>query len=342
MNADDENACWVGFDLGGTKMLSSVFDSQFRPLGSKRKKTRGQDGVVAGLERMAQIIRRTLDEAGVEPGRVRGIGVGCPGPLDLDRGVILEAPNLGWNDAPVRQTLEREFGCPAVILNDVDAGVYGEYRFGAGRDAHCVVGIFPGTGVGGGCIYEGKILRGRTGSCMEIGHVRIMPDGPLDSAGHAGTLESVSSRLAISAAAAQAAYRGQAPHLMRLAGTDLSDIRSGVLAASIAAGDRVVERIVRTAARHIGQAAANLVHLLAPDVVVLGGGLVEAMPQIFREEAEATARAAVLPSYRDLFRVAVAELGDDATVKGAAAYARELVLAGDAPSIPVATRGQVG
>ena len=326
MNPADANACWVGFDLGGTKMLATVYDREFRPLGGKRRKTRSQTGMPPSLERVTQTIQKALEEATVDVTRLAGIGIGCPGPLDLDRGIILEAPNLGWIDAPVKQTLEQTFGCPAYILNDVDAGVYGEYRFGAGRGARCVIGVFPGTGVGGGCVYEGRILRGRTGSCMEVGHIRMFPDGPLCGTGQPGTLEAQASRLAISAAAAQAAYRGQAPHLMKIAGTDLSDIRSGALAASVAEGDTFVELIVRTAARHIGTAVANLVNLLAPDVVVLGGGLVEAMPELFREEVSTTARAQVLPSFRDVFSVAVAELGDDSATLGAAAWAREQVL----------------
>ncbi len=182
-------------------------------------------------------------------GDLRGIGLGSAGPLDLDEGIILDAPNLGWKDVKIKSILEKEFGCPAVVLNDVDAGVYGEYRFGAARSSRCAVGVFPGTGIGGGCVYDGKILRGKTNSCMEIGHIQVVPDGPRCGCGLQGCLEAVASRLAISAAAAQAAYRGQAPHLLDIAGTSLDEIRSGALADAIAAGDTVVESIVRTGGR---------------------------------------------------------------------------------------------
>lgn len=326
MSTANEDKYWVGFDLGGTKMLATVFDPSFRPVGRKRKKTRDRDGAAPGLERIADTIRRALESAGIRPEQLGGIGVGCPGPLDLDAGIILEAPNLGWVNAPVKETLERAFGCPTVIVNDVDAGVFGEYRFGAGQGARCVVGVFPGTGIGGGCVYEGRILRGRNSSCMEIGHVRVAPDGPLCGCGQRGCLEAVASRLAISAAAAQAAFRGQAPNLLKLAGTRLSDVRSGALAAAIGAGDRVVEQIVREAARQVGTAVGGIVHLLGPDVVVLGGGLVEAMPELYLESVTAAAKEWVLPSLTDSFRVEAARLGDDAAVMGAAAWARETVL----------------
>ncbi len=322
---------WVGFDLGGSKMLATVFDHDFNPCGSKRRKTKGHEGAEAGLARIAKTIREALhnEKNGDRP--IGGIGIGCPGPLDLDRGILIEAPNLGWNDVKITASLEKEFGCPAVIINDVDAGVYGEYRFGAAKGARCVVGVFPGTGIGGGCVYEGRILRGKTTSCMEIGHLEVMPDGPLCGCGKRGCLEAVASRLAIAGAAAQAAVRGQAPNLMQRCGGDVAQIRSGTLAWAIAEGDKVVEQIVRTAAEQIGTAVASVVNLLAPDVVVLGGGLVEAMPKLFVDTVAKRARKRVLPSLVDSFEVVEAKLGDNAAVMGAAAWASEMAGATSPP-----------
>jgi glucokinase len=270
---------------------------------------------------MIDTIHAALDDAEVAPKQLAGIGVGCPGPVNLDAGIVLEMPNLGWKSTPVRKELEEVFDCPAAVMNDVDAGVYGEYRFGAARDVRSVIGIFPGTGIGGGCVYEGSVLRRRDGSCMEIGHVPVDPQGSLCGCGQRGCLEAMASRLAISAAAAAAAYRGEAPNLLAMAGTDLSNIRSGVLAASVKAGDKAVERILRDAARLIGWTCAGVVNLLAPDRLVLGGGLVEALPDLFREEVDRSVRARVMPAYRDTFTVVVAKLGDDATAIGAAAWA---------------------
>ena len=317
---------WIGYDLGGTKMLSSIYDEAFEVVAQKRRKTKGQDGVGNGLERVIETVQATLEKAGLKPDQISGLGIGCPGPLDLEEGVMLEAPNLGWKNAKVREILEKAFPFPAVVLNDVDAGVFGEYRFGAGQSAHCLFGIFPGTGIGGGCVYEGRILRGRRMSCMEVGHVRVMPDGPLSGGGHRGSLEAVGSRLSIAGAAAQAALRGQAPNLLKAAGTDLAEIRSGALADAVKAGDKVVERIIKNACEHIGTAIGGIVHLLAPDVIVLGGGLVEAMPELILNSVEKAARDFVLPSYKDAFEIVTAKLGDDAAVLGAAAWAKETIL----------------
>lgn len=312
---------WLGFDLGGTKMMAVVFDRDFRGVASARAKTQGAEGAAEVLERIRSTILEALGKAGLGLSDLAGIGVGCPGPLDLDRGVILHAPNLGWHDVPLKETLKKKFKCPTVIANDVDAGTYGEYRFGAARGARCALGVFPGTGIGGACIYEGRILRGRTGSCMEIGHVRVQAEGRLCGCGQRGCLESVASRLAISAEAAAAVYRGEAPALRDLAGTDLADIKSGTLAKAIKAGDKAVETIVRNAARQLGSAVASVVNLLAPDVVVLGGGLVEALPEIVLGEVRKAVCGQAMKAFTSDLKIVAAELGDDATALGAAALA---------------------
>lgn len=324
----------VGFDLGGTKMLAAVYDAEYRQVGRARKKTKAAEGRKAGLARIVRTIEAALADAGVEDKDLAGIGVGSPGPLDLNRGVILETPNLGWRDVPLRKTLADRFGCPVAVANDVDAGTYGEYRFGAARGARCAIGVFPGTGIGGACVYEGRILRGARLSCMEIGHMKVAAGGPLCGCGRRGCLETVASRLAVAAQAAAAAHRGDAPHLAESAGTDLANVRSGALAAAVASGDAVVETLLRDAASHVGLAVSNVINLLAPDVVVLGGGLVEAMPDLFVEACRERAEAEVMAPFRGTFRVAAAERGDDAAVMGAAA------LAGEEPAGKAGARGK--
>ncbi len=301
-------------------MFAAVFDENYKLIGKDRKKSKGHLGVEAGAERMIRTIRGALDDANVSPDRVAGIGVGCPGVLDLDEGVLVDAVNLGWRDVPLQAIFEKEFDCPTVLANDVDVGVYGEYRFGAGRGAHCLLGVFPGTGIGGGCIYRGEIFRGRKQSCMEIGHVPLFPVGPRDGTGQMGTLEAYASRLAIAATAAQAAFRGQAPHLRKEAGTNIGNIRSGALADAIEAGDEAVRQAVVDAGEMIGITVAGAVNLLAPDIIVLGGGLVEAMPKLLVSSVSDSARRHTIDAFRDEFRVVAAKLGDNAGVMGAAAW----------------------
>jgi len=316
---------WVGFDLGGTKMLAAVFDTNMKMIGRTRKKTKGSSDSGVSLSRIVKTIRGALEEAGFDGKVPAGIGVGVPGTLDLEHGIVVEAPNLGWRHILIRELLEKEFNCPVVIINDVDAGVYGEYRFGAAKGARCALGIFPGTGIGGGCIYDGNIFHGKTNSCMEIGHIPVDPDGKPCGCGRRGCLETVASRLAISAAAAMAVYRGQAPILAKLAGTDIMNIRSGVLAQAIKEGDAVIENIVKRAARILGRATAGMINIIAPDVIVLGGGLVEAMPDLYKNEIEKSILRHIMPTYEQTCSIKVAKLGDDATAFGAAGWAQSIV-----------------
>jgi glucokinase len=316
--------CWVGFDLGGTKMLTQVFDPGFKVLGRERRKTKSGDST-SGLDRVVDAIKTAMNDAKVGPERLAGIGIGCPGVVDMDRGIFLNPPNLGWNDVNIRKRLEAEFGCPVAVLNDVDAGVYGEYRFGAAQGARCAIGLFPGTGVGGGCIYQGEVFRGSSGSCFEVGHVQVMPNGPLCGCGQRGCLETVGSRMAIAAEAARAAARGDAPHLLKDAGADLNSIRSGAIAEAIKEGDHAIEDITNKAAQHIGVAVAGLINVLSPDVVIMGGGLVEAMPEIFVDVVRKVARKRVMSAYRRTFNVVAAKLLDEAGVIGAAAWAEHVI-----------------
>ncbi len=321
---------WIGFDLGGTKMLAVAYgpeDAAALPgseLGRRRRKTKGREGSDAGIERIGSTIDRLIDENDLSKHTIAGIGIGCPGPIDLDKGKLLMTPNLGWDNVDVRGYLGKKFNCPVAVINDVDAGVYGEYRFGAARGARCVVGLFPGTGIGGGCVYEGRILHGAGISCMEVGHMRINNTGRRSGIAMGGTLESEASRLAIAGEAAKAAMRGDAPTLLADVGTDIADIRSGALA-DAAKKDPAIAELIEQAAENIGYAVVNLIHLLSPDHIILGGGMVEAMEKPFLSTVTKIAEANVMAPYRNRFKIAAAALADDAGVLGAAAWAKHTV-----------------
>jgi len=318
-----QNPYSCGFDLGGTKMLCILFDDKQKIVARKRKKTKGTEGAQAGVMRIAELIRETFTENNLPLECLSSLGIGCPGPVDMDNGIVNVAVNLGWKNVSLGAMLEDELDCPVSVLNDVDAGVYGEYSVGAAVGARSVAGIFPGTGIGGGFVYEGKILRGRRSSAMEIGHTRITSSNRSSGTDMTGTLESEASRLAIAAECAKLAYRGEAPNLLRAAGTDIAQIRSKVLAAAIRDGDKSVERVVRQAAQTVGYAVANLVHMLCPEVIILGGGLVESISEIYLDEVTQTAKRSVLQCYEDMFEIKMAKLGDDAGAMGAAIWAKQ-------------------
>lgn len=323
---------YCGFDLGGTKMLCVILDANFEVIARKRKKTKGMEGAQAGLVRIVDTIRETIAEANLPLDGLKAIGIGVPGPVDMDNGIVHVAVNLKWKNVPLGNLLQDAFQCPVSVLNDVDAGVYGEFRVGAAVGAHSVAGIFPGTGIGGGFVYDKQILRGKRHTGMEIGHTRIASTDHTSGMRMSGTLESEASRLAIAANCAKLAYRGDAPTLAKTTGTDLSEIRSKALAAAVKGGDEHVEQIIRRAARTVGFSVVNLIHLLTPEIIVLGGGLVEALSDIYLEEVKKTVDANVLECYADTFKIKLAKLGDDAGAIGAGIWGSE-----HAKMLPVAT-----
>ena len=314
------NGYHLGFDLGGTKMLAVVYDAQFNAIGRSRMKTLGSLGTASVMSRICKNIDKALSDAGINNPQLSSIGIGVPGAVNMQSGVVLGAVNLGWKDVAVGSMLQEKYNCPVQLLNDVDAGVFGESQFGAGRGATNVLGVFPGTGIGGGAVLNGQIVSGAKQTAVEIGHIPVVPNGIRCGCGLKGCLETVASRLAISGQVAQAAYRGAAPYLLEQVGTDISLIRSGVLADSVAHGDTEVEAILKRACKYLGQAIGSMVTVLSPDVVVLGGGLAEAMPDLFTHHTAKSARKYVVPILRDTFEVKVAELGDDASVLGAAVW----------------------
>ncbi|MGY8688555.1 MAG: ROK family protein, partial [Verrucomicrobiales bacterium] len=233
-------------------------------------------------------------------------------------GVLKVAPNLGWRDVPVRKVLSKAFDCPVAVLNDVDAGTYGEYKFGAGKGSTSLLGVFPGTGLGGGFIYRGQILHGKRYSCMELGDLRIGGSSLLRAGEEWPTLEDLTSRLAISSAITVEAYRGKVPSMVDL---PISMIKSKMIAKSIETGEQAVTDILDKAIYLLGTGLAGVVSLLGPDVIVLGGGLVEKFPDRYVDGLQARLKELVTPDVLADLKICPAKLGDDAGAKGAAAYA---------------------
>lgn len=321
----DKKPYWLGLDLGGTKILAEVFDADWNAVGGKKRKTKPELGQEEGLERLIKTGRQALEDAGIDPGQLGGVGIGCPAVLDLKKGLLLKAPNLGWEKVPMKMLLEKAFGVPAAVANDVDAGTFGEYTRGAGKGGRTVLGVFPGTGIGGGLVYEGSIFLGKNRTCMEIGHLQAVPGGPRCGCGRYGCLEAVAGRLAISTAASAAVMRGQAPWLRDHVGSDPAAIRSGALSDAIANGDTVIQELVEDACEALGSVLGGMVNLLAPDRLVIGGGLAEAMPELYKTAIGRAMKPNIMNALREVCELRVAELGDHATTLGAAAWARHEV-----------------
>jgi len=312
----------VGVDFGATKIMTAALDGKLNVLSRSKSRTRAEKGPKDTARRMAKLVREAASQAGLRMSDIAYVGVGAPGPLDPAEGIIVAAPNLGWRDVPLKKMLEKDLGVPVVLDNDVNMGTYGEYVAGAAVGKKLVVGIFPGTGIGGGIVIDGKVIHGASGAAGEVGHIVVDPAGALCGCGRRGCVETVASRIAIARDVAAAALRGQAPYVMEKIGTNINKMKSSDIADAIKAGEKVVEEIVRYAARMIGLAAADICNTLSPDCIVLGGGLVEAMKDIFVKEVARGIRDFAMPPIAPYVEVVAAKLGDDAVVVGAAENAR--------------------
>lgn len=314
---------WIGFDLGGTKMLATVLDKNYKVLGSARKSTNGSDGQAKGRRKMLNAIHEAIEEANVDPKLIEGIGIGCPGLVDPEKGILLSAPNLGWHNMGLKAILNHEFGCPVAVLNDVDAGTFGEYKLGAGGGARSLLGVFPGTGVGAGFVYNGQLVMGRTISAMELGMIEL--PGTHIGSSEFGTviLEDLTSRLALASAAGVACYRGQAEELAKKTAGNLREIRSKALASSFRSGDEATMILFRNSIRYLGMGVAIVVNLFAPDCITLGGGLVEELPKLYVNLLREEVNRYAMPALAKGVRYTVAKLGDHAVAIGSVAWLRQ-------------------
>ena len=334
MGKEDGRAT-LGIDIGGTKSLYALFDERFEIVAEEKLPTHPEKGGVKAFTRgMRGAVGTLLKVARRQGLRVRAVGVGCAGDIDMREGVVRSAPNVAFlKDYPFRARLEKLTGARVFVGNDVQAGLYGEFRLGAARKARHVIGIFLGTGVGGALIIDGRIHRGATGLAGDIGNYVLHASAPAEDA-RREVLDMVASRPAIAGGAAALASKRWAPNLREMTGTDVTDIKSNDLAESIRRGDKAVERLVRSRIAVVGAAVSNFVDFINPDMVVLGGGLVEAMPALVRREVRKAIEGHATPKAAKAARVVVARLHDHAVTAGAAKLALDML----SPQPPIVFR----
>ena len=317
----------LGIDLGGTKIMALVVNEKGEIVGEAKKKTKPELGPEGVVDRMAAAAESALSSAKVDAKAVIAAGVGAPGPVNLQTGVVVEAPNLpGWQEIPLAAMLSERLGVPVFVDNDVNLGTLGEHQMGAGQGTSHMVGIFVGTGVGGGVIIDGQLHRGSRNSAGEIGHTIIVPNGPICGCGKRGCLEAVASRTAIEREVSAALATGHPSVLAEALGPDGKDrLTSGVIKSAMEAGDGLMIAVMSQVQYYLGLLTANLVNVLDPEMIVFGGGVVEALGDDFLRPIRATARSYYLQQRdADLVRIVPATLGDYAGGQGGAALAKQM------------------
>jgi glucokinase len=313
----------IGIDIGGTKSLFALFDEKFALLEEIKVPTHPEKGGGRAFRAtFRDSVRQLLKRAKKRGVAVRAIGIGCAGLIDLEKAKVRASPNVKFlKDLAFRPLLEAVTPLPVYVANDVQAGLYGEHQLGAARDARHAIGIFIGTGIGGALVIDGKLYRGATGVAGDIGNYLLHAIGPLAGSDREGVLDDIASRTAIAGDAATLAAKRSAPALHKMVGSDVRQIKSSDLAKAIRKGDRAVERLVRSRARVVGIALSNLVDFINPEVIVLGGGLVEALPKLVRNEVRKGIAAHSTRAATRGLKVTVATLHNHAVTTGAAKLA---------------------
>lgn len=310
----------AGIDLGGTNMQIGIVDATNKVVGRTKKKTRPENGTESVIDKIAEGVREACKESAIEVTDLTAVGIGAPGAIDMEHGVVMEAPNLRWNDVPLAFMLgERLRKKPVVVDNDVNVAVYGENKLGVGKNASDVLGVWVGTGIGGGLVLNGKLYYGGFGTAGEIGQIVLYPNAPMGYE----ILEQCCSRKFVVERLIRLINANHPSILPELAGPELADIGAGTLGKAYDRGDELVRAVVDESADLLGIAISGFVSVLSLPMVILGGGMTEGIGKPYVDRVAKSIRAHVFPDRCREVEVLATKLADDAGLLGAALLARE-------------------
>jgi len=331
----------VGVDVGGTNTVVGVVPVRDGPpLAVRSAPTephRGPDAVVADVIGMAgEVIGEALERGGGGRERILGVGIGCPGPLDLDRGVVLTTPNLGWTRYPIRDRISEGLGLSATLDNDANCATFGEWWRGAGRGLRHVAGVTLGTGIGGGLVLDGRLVHGACGVAGEFGHTTVDLAGRLCACGNRGCLEAYASGPNIAARAREGIEGGRKSVLTELVDGDLDRITALTVYEGLRVGDAHAREVMRETAEVLGVGIANFINMFNPEMVVVVGGVTRAGEYLFGPLREEVRRRAFEVAV-DACRIVPGELTSPGVIGAAGVFVRERGLermerGGDAPA----------
>lgn len=323
MSGNDGGPPVVGIDLGGTKILAAVVSATHQILGRAKRSTPASEGGDAILTTMVDCVEEAIAEAGLHRDDIAAAAVGSPGPLDSEKGVILFSANMNVRDFALGPQLSEILKRPVLIQNDVRVGGYGEYRLGAGQGYNSLIAAFVGTGIGGCLVLDGKVVAGSTGNAGELGHILLKANGPKCGCGRRGCMEALASRTAITRRINKAIKRGVPTVLAEKIARKSGKLKSGDLAEAVATGDIVAVKEVHRAAHFLGLGLGSLMNVFGPEIVIVGGGVAEALGDPWVEIVRTSAREQCLADPMNRIQIVRAALGDDAGILGAALMARE-------------------
>ncbi|MGB9641464.1 MAG: ROK family protein [Anaerolineales bacterium] len=314
---------YIGCDLGGTNLRAAVVDVDEGIVYHQQSvPTLAREGHQAVMHRMADLIDNTIQAAGFTKSEIKGVGIGVPGVLDLEKGETLFLPNLSgtWPHVPLRDTIEKLCGLPTSLLNDARAITYGEWRFGAGKGVDTMALFAIGTGVGGGLVVNNQLQLGFGGTAGELGHITINFDGPKCGCGNYGCLEAYASGPAIAAMGMKAVAQGLTTKIGELCQYDLNRITPALIAEAAREGDKIAQDIYQLAGYYFGIAAAILCVSISPKRIIVTGGVSNA-GDLLLAPMRKTMRERVFIMPVDKVEILLGKLGDNAGVLGSASWA---------------------
>ena len=312
----------LAVDIGGTKIMTALFSGANKMLSKDVCPTLAEEGVDAVVERLCSAIENTLQANNVKASELGGIGIACAGGIDSGRGVVVTpSPNLeDWEDVPLADIVRGKFGTDTYVINDASAAALGEHRSGAGRGVRSLVLLTLGTGIGGGIIANNELYLGAIGAAAEMGHMTIDDDGPECGCGNRGCLEMLASGRAVERDAAKRLADGDKSALVEMTGGKPEKVTAEMVGQAAASDDPLALEVLNRAAYYLGIGMINVVNVFSPEMIVLGGGMSK-LGDLFIGPGKKMVKERAFPISSREVRIVTAELGNEAGVYGAAAFA---------------------
>ncbi len=305
----------IGIDVGGTNVKIALVNDKGNIIYSNSIPTRAEMGYEYTINNMKEAISELIKETKSDKKSIEGIGFGFPGQIDYQKGIVRLAPNIpGWVEVPIAEIMEKEFGIPTRVDNDVRCAALGELNYGAGIGCENLICITVGTGIGSGLIINGKLVRGASNAAGEIGHIKLdMHGGPLCGCGDRGCLEAFASGPSIVAMAEEYIKGGKSTKYRELANPDITPY---IVSEAAKQGDPVAKRIFTIVGEYIGIGLASVVNLLNPEKIIIGGGVAAAGDLLLNPIKENLIKRA-MPIAGSAVEIVPAQLGNSAGVIGA-------------------------
>lgn len=316
---DKKHIC---LDIGGTKILGAILDEKDNITFKVKKKTRAEKGIEKIEERIVEVVGELIKESGTDKNEIAAIAAGAPGVINELTCELIYAPNLPWKNYDLKKVIEEKFDIPFYIGNDANLGMLGEWKYGIAAKKENVVGIFVGTGIGGGLIINNKLFTGKRHDAGELGHMILNTEGPYCNCGQRGCFEAYASKVAITKEIRNQIKRGRKTVLKDLM-DEHSVIKSKALKSAIEAKDSVAMEVMDNAIYYLAAGTGNLINIFSPDMVVLGGGVLESLGDYIMPLLKRYVKRFALPELLGGTEIVQSSLGDDAIIYGALAIIKE-------------------